>query len=220
MKLEDIAKPYYAAEGGNSWQHIQQVLGEAGRILQKLKKRELTLSERAAILFHDSAVLKHGKENHGALSAEIARKALTPTKLFDENTLNTIVTAIQEHDDEANPAGAHSSELSDLLASADFNPPDVPWMLNKSYVWGIRHGLNERARLMNTLLTMRQMYGSSGYVHYPAMYSEFYKKEIPKMQKAMDSLSIDSIRRIVQKYRAEHRLGENDITLPVPKVRG
>ena len=155
MKLEDIAKPYYAAEGGNSWQHIQQVLGEAGRILQKLKKRELTLSERAAILFHDSAVLKHGKENHGALSAEIARKALTPTKLFDENTLNTIVTAIQEHDDEANPAGAHSSELSDLLASADFNPPDVPWMLNKSYVWGIRHGLNERARLMNTLLTMR-----------------------------------------------------------------
>lgn len=220
MKIEEIARPYYAAEGGNSWQHIQQVLREAGRMLQRLKKREMTLPERAAILFHDSAVLKSGKKDHGMLSAEIARKALAPTKLFDENTLNNIVTAIQEHDDEANPAGTHSSELSDLLASADFDTPDVPWLLNKSYVWGIRHGLNERARLMNTLLTMRQMYGSSGYMHYPAMYAEFYKKEIPKMQKTMDSLSIDSIRRVVQKYRSEHALGENDITLPMPKVRG
>ena len=217
MKLEDIAKPYYAAEGGNSWQHIQQVLGTAERMLQKLKKRELTLPERAAILFHDSAVLKNGKKNHGILSAEIARAALTPTKLFDADTLNTIVTAIQEHDDEANTAGTRSSELSDLLASADFNPPDVPWMLNKSYVWGIRHGLNERERLRNTLFTMRQKYGSSGYVHYPAMYSEFYKKEIPKMQKAMDSLSIDVARRLIKNYRAEHKLGENDINLPMPK---
>ena len=220
MNLEEIAKPYYAAEGGNSWQHIQTVLGEAGRILQKLKKRELTLPERAAILFHDSAVMKNGKKRHGVLGALIALKELRGTGMFSEKELDSIATAIREHDDEANPAGAHSSELSDLLASADFNPPDVPWILNKSYVWGIRHGLNERARLMNTLLTMRQKYGSSGYMHYPAMYSEFYKKEIPKMQKAMDSLSIDSIRRIVQKYRAEHKLGENDITLPMLKVRG
>lgn len=62
MKIEDIARPYYGTEGGNSWQHIQQVLGEAEKMLQKLKKRELTLPERAAILFHDSAVLKHGKK--------------------------------------------------------------------------------------------------------------------------------------------------------------
>lgn len=218
MKIEDIAKKYYTAEGVNSWRHIQQVLGEAEKMLRKLKKRELTLPERAAILFHDSAVLKHGKQQHGELGAKIARKELGKTGMFSADELSDIVTAIKEHDDESNTAGTHSSELSDLLASADFNPPDVPWMLNKSYVWGIRHGLNERERLRNTLFTMRQMYGSSGYVHYPAMYSEFYKKEIPKMQKAMDSLSIDVARRLIKKYRTEHKLGENDINLPSPTM--
>ena len=219
MKIEDIAKKYYTAEGVNSWRHIRQVLGEAEKMLHKLKKRELTLPERAAILFHDSAVMKSGKKQHGELGAKIALKELGKTGMFSDKELDSIATAIREHDDDANTAGTHSSELSDLLASADFNPPNIPWMLNKSYVWGIRHGLNERARLMNTYLTMRQMYGSSGYVHYPAMYSEFYKKEIPKMQKTMDSLSIDSIRRIVQKYRAEHKLGENDINLPSPTMQ-
>lgn len=218
MKIEDIARPYYGTEGGNSWQHIQQVLGEAEKMLQKLKKRELTLPERAAILFHDSAVLKHGKNQHGKLGAKIAFKELGKTGMFSAKELSDIVTAIKEHDDEANTDGTHSSELSDLLASADFNPPNVPWMLNKSYVWGIRHGLNERERLRNTLFTMRQMYGSSGYVHYPAMYSEFYKKEIPKMQKAMDSLSIDVARQLIKNYRAEHKLGENDINLPSPTM--
>lgn len=217
MKIEDIAKKYYTAEGVNSWRHIQQVLGAAGRMLQKLKKRELTLPERAAILFHDSAVLKHGKKQHGELGAKIALKELGKTGMFSAEELSDIVTAIKEHDDGANTVGIHSSELSDLLASADFNPPNVPWMLNKSYVWGIRHGLNERERLRNTLFTMRQKYGSSGYVHYPALYSEFYKKEIPKMQKTMDALSIDSARRIIGKYRAEHKLGETDIKLPMPR---
>lgn len=216
--LTKLAKGMYNPIGQNSWQHIQQDVGNAVEIISKLQNRRLSLIEYATILFHDCSVKSHpDKTKHSLYSAQLAKPILQKTGFFTLTELNTIYQAIVEHDMDMNPECVFSSDVSDLLASADFNPPNISWILNKSYTWGITHGLNYEERIKNAL-ARKEIYGSNGKAKYPKMYSEYHKSKILKMQKEFDALTFESCEKIIMEYRKKHGLSDTDIELPDPST--
>lgn len=218
-KLNQLAKPYYVPTGKNSWEHVQQDMGDAVEIVRGVLHRDLFLKEYAAILFHDCSVkVRNNKDDHAKWSAEISRPVLAKTGYFTEEELDEIATAIAEHDENTNPAGTHSSVTSDVLASADFNPPNLAWMLNKSYAWGLAKGLTHEQAIQNVITHMPSKYGSHGSAVMPNLYKQFYKGKIKALQKAMDNLTYDEAERIIMEYRERHHLGEHDFSLPDPSL--
>lgn len=218
-RLTALAKPLYVPTGKNSWEHIQQDVGNAVAMVRAIKHRRLTLQEYATILFHDCAVKsRKSKDKHGLYSAELAKSILLKTEYFTEEAIEAICTAIVEHDFDTNPKSIYTSELSDLLASADFNPPNVAWILNKSYAWGLSKGFSHDECISNSLKTIPEKYGSHGTVVIPKLYGEFYKNQIPVMQRTFDKLTREECERIIMDYRKRHHLNDHDTSLPDPSL--
>lgn len=218
-RLTALAKPLYVPTGKNSWEHIQQDVGNAVTMIRAIKHRRLTLQEYATILFHDCAVKsRKSKDKHGLYSAELAKSILLKTEYFTEEAVEAICTAIVEHDFDTNPKSIYTSELSDLLASADFNPPNVAWILNKSYAWGLSKGFSHDECISNSLKTIPEKYGSHGTVVIPKLYGEFYKNQIPVMQRTFDKLTREECERIIMDYRKRHHLNDQDTSLPDPSL--
>ena len=217
QKIARMAKVHYRPEGQNSWQHIQQVYSQAARCLRFVEKRDMTPVEFAAIVYHDSSVMLQDKDRHNEFSALIAKKDLAT--IFTDDELETIGTAILEHDN--NPEHVFTSSVGDLLATGDFNPPDLEWVLNKSYTWGVKHGLSHEQRMQNLMRTMPQAYGTHGSMnHFPKYYYAYFHDRLKAFQRAMDRLTYKKAEEIVMAYRQRNGLKDNDITLPDPSVEG
>ncbi len=219
--LNRMAKPHYREHGANSWEHVQQDIANGILLVKKLKHRDLTLQEYATILYHDCGCksMYPEKEGHGLRGAEIALPELKKCGFFTDKEIEEIRIAILEHDETTNPKNLHSSDLSDLLASADTNPPDIPWILNKSYVWGIRHGIGDHDKnIQNVVDYMKKENGTKGSMVYPKLYTEYYKKEIQQMKEFFDNLTFDECKKIIEDYRKENELRYNALTLPEPNT--
>ena len=219
--LNKMAKPHYREHGANSWEHVQQDIANGILLVKKLMHRNLTLQEYATILYHDCGCksMYPEKEGHGLRGVEIALPELKKCGFFTDKEIEEIRIAILEHDETTNPKNLHSSDLSDLLASADTNPPDIPWILNKSYVWGIRHGIGDHDKnIQNVVDYMKKENGTKGSMVYPKLYTEYYKKEIQQMKEFFDKLTFDECKKIIDDYRKENELRHNALTLPEPNT--
>jgi hypothetical protein len=216
--LRRKAKPLYVPTGANSWEHVNQDLYHGKLMLNKVYNRDYTLPEYAAILFHDSSVKAENgnKDDHALHSAQLSRPLLKATGLFSDKDLDEIFTAIAEHDDYVNPGGSRTGKFSDLLASADAVPLDFPWILNKGYLWGMRHGYDDEKNMPRTANALREYYGTDTARQYPKLYSKYYGKRIKDMHEYFDKLTGDDVREIVTRYRKRHKLGPGDTRMPDP----
>lgn len=219
LELTKLAKPLYNSKGRNSWEHIQQDVYNGVEIIRALKHRSLTLKEYASILFHDCSVKSHPEKiKHSQVSADIAKPILEDCGIFTSSDVKEICTAIIEHDIDMNPDQVWTSDLSDLLASADFNPPNIAWILNKVYIWGIRHGLSYEERFEEMMRHVPKVYGSKGLAVYPKFYSLYHKDKIRKMQQFFDKMTIEDAKEIVEDYRKRLHLKQDDESLPDPAI--
>lgn len=218
--VEIAARPYYIDQGNNSWKHVQQVLTHARDIAKNTLNRDLTRNELAAILFHDSAVKEYGKEDHGIKGGDNAVKELKKLK-FNKADIADIKRAIQQHDEFKDTYGKWDSITGEVLAAGDANPPDLNWILNKSYVYGIRKNLAHKDRLANTIKVIPEKYGENGYFyeHAPSLYLKYHKDKISDLKKALSLLKDNKsmLWRRIKKYRAAHSLIGDDVTLPDPE---
>lgn len=217
QKLNALAKPLYNPIGQNSWEHIQQDVANGVYLVQQVQNREITLQEYATILFHDCSVKSHpDKVKHSLVSADIAKPILEKTGFFTPEEIDEIYQAIVEHDYEMNPEMKFSTDLSDFLASADFNPPNYAWILNKSYSWGISHGLDHEGRIQNVFTHIPKTYGSKGTITYPKLYTACYQDKIKEMQKFFDNMTKESCEKTIMEYRKRCGLSDTDTQLPDP----
>ena len=218
-RITNLAKPCYKPVGQNSWEHIQQVYSQASRICKKLFNRTLTPVEYAACLFHDCSVIDSGKENHNQLSADKAVGILKD--LFTPEELNIIHTAIVEHDNQVTSGQwKFSSSASEFVAAGDFNPPDAEWIMNKSYTWGITHGLNHVERIANMTALVKRAYSSTGemWLHMPNVYKNYFATKINAVKKLFDKITTEEAEKLVMAYRKKHHLSDTDINLPTSSV--
>jgi len=214
----NAAHPFYNRTGANSWEHIRFVVAQGTHMV--LDHMKPTPVEYAAFYFHDASVKERpDKAQHNSYSASIAWRELPKLNLFNKDQLTEICIAIAEHDPVENPAGVWSSDTSDLLASADFNPPQLDWILNKAYTWGIRHKYTHMQCVEQAFKYMPRKYGSSGTVKYPDHYVKFYGSDIQKLQYALDNLQLGQCECIITEYRRMHHLSELDTKLPNPDMQ-
>ncbi|MBR1987879.1 MAG: GNAT family N-acetyltransferase [Clostridia bacterium] len=219
-QITDLARPCYKPTGQNSWEHIQQVYSQASRICKKIYNRDLTRAEYAAILFHDCSVIDSGKESHNVLSAEKAIKMLSHTP-FTDIERDQIYNAIVEHDNQdTSGQWVFSSPVSELVAAGDFNPPDAEWIMNKSYTWGITHGLDHAGRIENMVSLIKRAYSTNGemWLHMPDAYKKYFATKINAVKKLFDKITPEEAEKIVMAYRKKHHLSETDTNLPTSSV--
>lgn len=212
--LRRLAKPYYVAHGNNSWDHIKQVYTNADAMTRQIYGRPLTLSEKAAIFFHDSAVLSKGRKNHGQNARNLAIPLLLSTGFFDQQQLDDIGQAILEHDTLDNKGGPFTSTTGEILASADTEPPDMPWILNKMYGWHIKNTPNKEDWKQGIYDSVQEYFGPGVNALQPPLYNKFHKDRRQVMKEQMNSLSADELWDIVTKYRKKHHIGEDEIRYP------
>jgi hypothetical protein len=214
-KITTLARQFYPEHGQNSWDHVSQVTARMGAMTKVLEDRELTSLEFAAGMLHDCSVhTRQSKEQHGYWSAEIADRFIRKLSIFTWDELQVLHRAIWEHELLDKTNGPWSSQVGDLLASGDANPPDLAWILNKSWCWGITHGLSEEERVNNIITRMPKIYGSSAPTGYPQHYRRYYGERLIDMQHAFDNLTSDSVYQIVFDYRSEHGLIGDEVRMP------
>ena len=215
-KLRSLAKPYYVATGKNSWDHINQVLKNSEAMTQQVYGRPLTLEEKAAILFHDSAVRQTGThKQHGEHGRDLAIPLLLSTGYFNKKQLKDIGQAILEHDTLDNTGGPFTSTTGEVLASGDANPPDLPWLLNKMYSWQIQNnpGTPDDWK-QNIYNTATKLYGVDSSFKYPELYNRFHKNRMPEMRKYISGATPEELWDIVTRYRKKHHLGDRQDKMP------
>ena len=203
--LARLARSYYPDDGPNSWQHIQEVRRRAAKMMRRLEERRLSPVEYAAILMHDSTKRDMGKNNHGRLGALRAAEVLAAALPKDQ--LAEAVEAISVHDDNL---PKFPSRTAELLASADANPPDTDWMLNKSYNWAIMHGLKGKDRYKHSVDTLPQKYGVGGKFNIPGIYSKYYGEAVRRNQEVLSKLTVEEAKKRLDKYRAKYGIGPDE----------
>lgn len=194
-----LARPYYNFVGPNDWSHIMEVRHRATAMTEAVFGRQLTVAEYAAVLFHDCAKHVMGADNHAHNSAISAETVLMPQ--LSPVDLDEALEAIAVHDSNL---AQFPSVTAELLASADANPPDAAWMLNKSFNWQLRHGIQNP--IAGVMAAMPKKYGTGGRFHYPEIYRRYYGERLLKMQRVMDELTADKALDIITQYRAAHGL--------------
>lgn len=210
-----LAKPFYVEHGQNSWDHVSQVTSRMEAMTKALEGRDLTALEFAAGMLHDCSVKpRQSKESHGYWSAEIADRFIRHLSLFTWDELQVLHKAIWEHELLDKTDGPWSSPVGDLLASGDANPPDLAWILNKSWCWGITHGFSESERIANIVTRMPKVYGSAAPTGYPQHYRRYYGQRLIDMQHAFDTLTPDVAYQVVFDYRQQHGLVGDEVRMP------
>ena len=204
--LARAARPFYPEHGPNSWDHIQAVRRRAQAMMRRLENRQLTPAEYAAIMLHDNAKQEFGAENHGRMGADRAIKILAASSLSPEQ-IDEAQMAIRVHDDNL---AKFPSENAELLASADANPPDINWMLNKSYSWQQKHGTPKDQRIAAIIAGMSKKYGEGGKFNYPGIYSKYYGDRVDEVKRYFSEMAPKEVEERLTAYRAKAGAGPED----------
>ena len=199
--LARLARKYYNATGPNSWEHIQAVRKRAQKMMRRLENRQLTPAEYAAILLHDNTKREFGAENHGRMGADRAAMLLAGAMILNQAQVDEAQQAIRVHDDNL---AKFPSENAELLASADANPPDIDWMLNKSYGWQIGHDIPREDRIERIIAGMSKKYGRGGTFNYPGIYNRYYGDRVAEIQDYFANMDPAEVEDRLMRYRKAH----------------
>lgn len=206
--LARLARPYYPYDGPNSWMHIQEVRRRAAKMARKLYNRQLTPAEYAAIMFHDNTKAEFGGANHGRMGADRAAQILAAAHLMSAAQNAEAEEAIRVHDDNL---AKFPSRTAEMLASADANPPDVDWMLNKSYNYAIRHGIQGDDRYRHVVEHVPPKYGINGSFNAPGIYRKYYGSDYDRWRRELSDLDFDKAKARITAYRDKYGIGSDEM---------
>lgn len=191
------ARKFYPAKGSHGWGHIETVMARARKIAAVTREeRNLDPAAIAAIAFHDSGLIDGPRETHEETSATRAHHVLSG--VFRPSELLYICTAIRQH--RASFSGQRTSCLSELLAAADRDvPSDAASIVHRCYRFRMEQGMPVDEAIRDVLLHIKGKYGSGGYayINAPALYMDYYFKEIEKGTSTIDALTAADVRNII-----------------------
>jgi len=211
-RLAQLTRPYYPYDDPNSRQHIQEVRRRAQKMTRRLYGRSLNPDELAAVLFHDNTKREFGSENHGRMGADRAAAVLAAAALLPQSQINSAAEAIRVHDDNLDKFPSRTAEL---LASADANPPDIDWFLNKAYCWNKRKGrtIDEAADNIINNGIAKSYYGVGGEFNYPGIYRKYYGDRVPKYQQTLTDMDQDFVKQRLAAYHKKYGIDPDNPTV-------
>lgn len=159
-----------------------------------------------AAYFHD--LFAWSRNNHHEMSYHfiLTTDCYIVTELLGKvgsSGREVVAMACKEH--RASYKGVHTYLFTDFFASADrgvilSTTERVVEVVRRAYRYSkaTMEGATEQEVLDNVLQHMYDKFGSNGYMNYPMVYSKAYEKAISKTKEAFDSLTIETIVKLLK----------------------
>ena len=191
------AKKYYPAKGSHGWEHITRVMVTASAMVRATRGPKAILYNReiAALLFHDAGLM-YGRDDHEITGAAIVRAEL-PKLGFAADDVRLVAAAIREH--RASYTGTFTSELSDLVSSADRNRPDFEAMLRRAYNYRIEKGMPHDDAVVGAYTHTTEKYGENGYARFPRHYMAIWDQRLHRLKERIHNTNIEEAYALLSK---------------------
>lgn len=196
-KMIKMAMAWYSREP-DVLRHVLSVLETGRQMVLAVHGRELTPVEALALLAHDAdkRVMKDFvKADHGDAGAKLVPEFIggLEDQSFTSEEVEAVKTAIFEHE---KAKGNPSSDLSDLVQSADASSPDIRAQAIKC--WGKnRESLTSDTECAEYVVGyLRNRYGHGGTARHPAYFKAFY--DVEKYMSDIDAITVATVLGFVQ----------------------
>lgn len=190
-EFNSILEKSYGNSLSHGWSHIDDVLSNAIYYATKynieVDYEELIL----AVLLHDIFNDDNRKEHH-ELAAKWVESSIHPI-FKDKQKRARIANAIREH--RASYSGEYYSTISELLATADREVPDLIKIIERMYMYRLDINPKEPHKeiMTNILCHLRDKYSRVGYIQYTNMYVLENGQKLKDMMDTIDRILIKKL---------------------------
>lgn len=174
--------------------HVTEVLRTGSAMVRRIHGRELTAVEEVALIAHDIDKCLPNKEHtpkeqHGVEGARLLPEFLAMAGIaLGDDEVAAVQTAIVEHE---TAKGSPSSELSDLVQSADASSPDIPAQVRKCWSKNKDRFPDEQERADYVVRYLRGRYGHGGSAKHPRYFEAFY--DVEAYRSGIDALTSETV---------------------------
>lgn len=207
--LTIVIPVYKLNDSAHSVEHLEDVLSTAVTILERIAYKTISVEDRVsafvAILFHDVTATTD-RDNHQNSGAEAFDRIMNTVVRQSRNRLvrdaavagrynidiSKAKAAIREH--RASYKGDFTSIVSEIVSGADRGIPqpteeNVKHKIAKSYRYHIEklHESEDESRI-NSLIHIKEKYGTKGYAKYPDIYEKAFKDELGAFRRLVDEI--------------------------------
>lgn len=187
VEFKTVLDKAYGDSQSHGWDHIDGVVNKAiyfkNKYNIKVDYDEVILSA----LFHDIYNDENRKEHH-ELAAKWVEASIHPIFNSDKEKKKRIANAIREH--RASYTGDYYSPLSELLATADREKPNLEDIIARMYKFQIDKKLNltHKEILAEIVQHLKEKYSRTGYIQYTNMFMIEHKNDLTIMLETIDKI--------------------------------
>lgn len=169
----------YGDSNAHGMEHIDKVVLDALRLRNKyslnIDSEEIILAGLLHDIYQDE-----DRKNHHILASKWIDASIHPI-FKDKEKRMRISNAIKEH--RASHKGGYSSELSELIATADRDEPNIIQILERMYMYQLDSNpkVDNKTAIANMKEHLEDKFSSKGYSSYPTL----FKTEYGELQEAL-----------------------------------
>lgn len=186
-EFKTILDKAYGESLSHGWDHIDGVINKAiyfkNKYNIKVEYDEVILSA----LLHD-IYNNENREEHHELAAKWVEASIHPILTNDKEKQKRIAYAIREH--RASYIGDYYSPLSELLATADREKPNLEDIIGRMYKYQLdkKMNLTHKEIIAEIIKHLKEKYSRSGYIQYTNMFMLEYKNDLANMLDIIDKI--------------------------------
>lgn len=198
-EFSNILEESYSNSLSHGMEHIDSVVETALYLRAKYNLDVDTEEIVVAGLLHDMYNDKDRK-NHHELAAKWIEASINPILNKSKESKYRIANAIREH--RASYKGEYSSTLSELIATADLNSPDIYDILERMYYYVIdtEHKLDINTVKQRMLTHLEEKYSRTGYIKYPDLYLKEHSSGLEHLYKIIDRILSGKTKITIARY--------------------
>ncbi len=177
--IENVIKRYKKFDGAHDDAHAREVLKNSEFIAKSMMKEEgieLDMNMVKIIAAMHDLGLAYDRESHHTKSGEIVRADKQLRKFFNEEQIEIIAKAVEEH--RASYKGDYTSIYSKIVSDAD-RMNDINTMISRSYKYNKKHNPDFSEEQLYHAVTdhLRDKYGAKGYARFNTKYADDVLKQ-------------------------------------------
>lgn len=175
-------------------EHITEVYNRAVYLNNKYNLNISFEEIAVASIFHDMFESKDRKKHH-QLGHDYIMASIHPMiTLNNKEKQKGIATAVLEH--RASHIGEYSSVLSELIATADREKPDIIEIVKRAYLYQVDTNPNSthKEKIENIKNHLVEKFSRNGYTTYTHMYLLEYKPELLNMYNTIDRIQSGKVK--------------------------
>lgn len=150
-------------------------------------------------LLHDM-YNEQDRRNHHILAGRWVESSIHPLLNKSKESKNRIAAAVREH--RASYTGEYYSNLSELIATADLDKPEINDILLRMYNYIIDKDPKTDLKVIINEMTQHliEKYSRDGYIRYPDLYLREYGSKLESLYNTIDRIKSGKVRITIARY--------------------